>query len=304
MESFPHSGAISPESKKPELTAQDEQDREDFRYLLSIMERQGNIWGTIQSVDLEDSELHRDNIKSFCEKQSPEGSITVLFDNVIFDFDGVLHDTTYATYKATEVMLERKGDKGIPTPSTIEEIANSYQAPYQNYYKRFGITEDSTFISDYRKIRAQIDSEHHTQAALYPEVKIILNKLREAKKDNPKLTLHIVSASAPEDVMDALSVNGITGEFGEIHVEAHGKTAMIQSIADRGEKGRTIMIGDLPSDIKDAQKVEGVKTVAVARGAIERERLGMYLPDYIVTDLKGLLDLKSYSKELRERSTE
>lgn len=61
------------------------------------------------------------------------------------------------------------------------------------------------------------------------------------------------------------------------------------------------MIGDLPSDIKDAQQIEGVKTIAVARGETERDHLGMFLPDYIVSDLNGLLNLKSYSRELREK---
>ncbi len=64
------------------------------------------------------------------------------------------------------------------------------------------------------------------------------------------------------------------------------------------------MVGDLPSDIKDTQQIEGVKTIAVARGQIEQERLEMYLPDYIVIDLGGILNLESYSKKLREQSGE
>lgn len=80
---------------------------------------------------------------------------------------------------------------------------------------------------------------------------------------------------------------------------------MIKSIVDKNEEAdKVVMVGDLPSDIKDAQKIEGVKTIAVARGDTERQRLGMYLPDYIVADLEGILSLKSYSKELREKSTE
>lgn len=310
----------APQMPVPEvakLTAQDLEDREDFEYLLSIMERQGGIHGTIQPVDLNDAKVYKGRIESFIKGESPEGPITTLFDNIIFDFDGVLYDTTHSIYTAVKLTLAREAEEGVPIPSSIEEIANAYQAPYQDYYKRFGIIPDhhkklglamehkgeETFKKDFRDLQAKIDKEHHTQANFYPEVKEVLDRLKAAKKDNPKLKLHIVSASSPEQVRDNLIKYDLTEYFDEknIHAESHGKTKMIQLIADEGDQGRTIMIGDLPSDIKDAQKVEGVKTIAIARGQIEQERLGMYLPDYVVTDLNGLFDLKSLSRELREK---
>lgn len=320
----------APQMPAPELaklTPQDLEDREDFKYLLSIMEKQRAV-GITQPVDYKDAISYRDNIETFLKGTSPEGSVATLFDNVIFDFDGVLHDTTYSVYRAVELALEEKGIKNIPTPETIEKIAESYQAPYKDYYKRFGILlktpkeiadfwnvhyykilcnlintpeEIKSFQKAFRKIQAQVNSEHHTPAALYPETKAVLDKLREMKKDNPKLKLHVVSAGSKEQVRDLLLAEGIADEFDEIHLESDGKTKMIQSIADKGEKGRTVMIGDLPSDIKDAQLVDGVKTIAVARGEIEQERLGMYLPDYIVPDLNSLFDLKSLSRKLREK---
>ncbi len=298
----------APQMPVPEvakLTPQDLEDREDFEYLLSIMEKQKAV-GITQPVDYKDAISYKDSIETFLKGTSPEGSVATLFDNVIFDFDGVLYDTTYSVYRALELTLERKGNKSIPAPSTIEEIAGSYQAPFQNYYKRFGISlktheELISFRDAYREVQAQINSEHHTPAALYPETKAVLDFLKKAKKDNPNLKLHVVSAGSEKQVKGILLAEGIIDEFDEIHVESHGKTEMIRSIADKGIEGRTIMIGDLPSDIKDAQLIKNVKTIAVARGEIEQERLSMYLPDYVVTDLNGLFDLKSLSKELREK---
>ena len=273
MESLPQQPR---EKLKQKLTDQDLQDREDFQYLLSIMEKQRNIWGKIQQLDIDDATLYRDKLKSFAEGKAPEGPITVLFNDIIFDFDGVLYDSTYSTYRALQLTLEEKADKNISAPDTIPEIANSYQAPFEDYYRRFGIPVPKTekeweiFRDEYRQKQKQVDSEHHTPAALYPEVKEVLDKMKEAKRENPDLRVHIISAGSDKHIKDVLQKNRIQDDFDEIHAECHDKSAMIKTIADKAEvREKTIMIGDLPSDIKDAQRVEGVKTIAVARGAEE-----------------------------------
>lgn len=288
-----------------ELTEQDLEDREDFLYLLSIMEQQRAV-GVTQPLDYKDAITYRDSLQSFCEQEAPEGSVTVLFNDIIFDFDGVLYDSTYSVYRALELTLDKKADKKIPIPASVEEIANSYQAPFQDYYRRFGISlntpeELASFKDTYREVQTQVNNEHHTPAALYPEVKNVLDKIKEAKQDNPNLKIHIISAGSEKYIKEVLVKENIGDDFDEIHADCHDKSAMIQSIADKGvTREKTVMIGDLPSDIKDAKQVEGVRTIAVARGTDEYERLGMYLPDYIVKDLGGILDLRSYSKELRE----
>lgn len=294
----------TPESA-PVLTEEDKKDREDFQYLLSIMEKQ-NAVGVTQRLDYEDAMEYRDKIESFKLQQTLEGPVYVLFDDIIFDFDGVLYDSTYAAYRALQLMLDKKGDKSIPFPNSTEEVANSYQAPFQNYYKRFGITFDTpeeihSFRDAYREVQAQVNQEHHTPSALYQEVKAILDKLKEAKKVNPKLKIHIVSAGSEKQVKHVLEAGGVLNDFDEIHLEAHDKVAAIKSIAEKSASERTVMVGDLPSDIKDAKKIDGVKSIAVARGQAEEERLGMYLPDYIVTDLSGLLNLESFSRKLKEK---
>ena len=299
MESF--------KSETHTLTTEDIKDREDFQYLLSIMERQGAV-GVTQPLDYEDALAYKGNVEAFKLEKTPEGPVYELYDDIIFDFDGVLYDSTHAAYRALQLMLEKKGNKDIPFPSSIEEVANSYQAPFQNYYKRFGITfetpeEIHSFRDAYREVQAEINQEHHTPSALYPEVKTILDKLKECKKTNPNLKIHIVSAGSEKQVKPVLEAGGVLSDFDEIHLEAHDKIVAIKSIAEKRNAERTVMIGDLPSDIKDAKKVNGVKAVAVARGVREQERLGMYLPDYVVSDLSGLLNLEAFSKKLKEKDS-
>ena len=304
MESLPSTPQASPE--KPKLTDQDLQDREDFQYLLSVMKKQGNDWGTIQQIDVEDATLYKDRVEAFREVKLPEGSVTILFNHIMFDFDGVLYDSTYSAYRAVQLLLEETADKNIPAPEKIEEIANSYQQPQEKYYKRFGIIQRSQeeidqFRDRYRAIQERVKQELSASEDLFPEVKVVLDKIKEARQANPQLKVHIVSSAKNDYVIRVLERNGILDDFDEIHTDCKDKTELIRSITQNDQEGKSVMIGDLPSDIKDAQKVNGVRTIAVARGEIERERLGMYLPDYVVTDLNGILDLKSHSKELREK---
>jgi phosphoglycolate phosphatase-like HAD superfamily hydrolase/SAM-dependent methyltransferase len=286
------------------LTPQDIEDREDFEYFLSIMEKQHSL-GATQLVDYKDAAAYRSGVESFMRQKPPEGRVTLLFDDIIFDFDGVLYDSTYAAYRTVELMLQEHSDGKTPVP-TIDEIANSYQPPHAVYYQRFGIPlntkkEIDAFRDAYVRLYAQVNAEHHTPATLYPEVKSVLDTIKEAKKENPRMRIHIISAGTEKHVKDVLDQAGIMQDFDQIHWNCSDKTEMIKSIANQAEdRERTAMIGDLPSDIKDAHLIPGVRSIAVARGDVERERLGLYLPDYIASDLNGLLDLKSYSRELRE----
>jgi len=299
----------APQMPTPEvakLTPQDLEDREDFKYLLSIMEKQRAV-GITQPLDYVDAMKYRDELEAFKKRETPEGSIVELYDDIIFDFDGVLYDSTYPAYRTTELLLETTGDKNIPIPETVEDLANSFQTPFKDYYKRFRVKLDTveqihSLRETYMKIYKQVNAEHHKPAEMYPEVKDVLDKIKEAKKNNPNLKIHIISAGLEPHIKDALIEADILDDFDEIHFDCHDKTEMIQAIRDKSEHPeRTVMIGDLPSDIKDAQRVDGVKTIAVARGELERERLGTYLPDYVVRNLKELFALKSLSEELRKK---
>lgn len=307
MEHPSNKSTVSSRVEVAGLLAEDIKNREDFEYLLSIMNKQGAS-GITQPIDYQDALAYKNKKDSFVAETAPEGSVAELFDHVIFDFDGVLYDSTYFAYRATELMLEKKGREDISLPPSVAAVANTYSVPHTTYYKRYGITFDTPekfleFQKEYREVARQVNEEHHTPATLYPEVKVVLDTLREAKKQNPKLQIHIVSAGAGKYVRDVLEKYSLLADFDQIHTETQNKAITIKNISiQNGETDskRTVMIGDLPSDIKDAQS-EGVRAVGVARGEREEERLGMYLPDYLVRDLSGVLHLHSYSKQLREK---
>ncbi len=277
--------------------------------LLSIMKKQGAL-GVLQPSDVEDAQRYQRNVAVFREQEAAEGSVEDLFDDIIFDFDGVLFDGMYPVNKAVELMIKAKGDKKIPETSTVtlDDVAVSFQSPFQKFYRRFGIFLDTPeeiaeFKKDYREVQARINAEHHTPAAIFPEVHDVLEKLRRAKADRPHLRIHIISAGAEKHIQHILAEADIAQDFDQIHAECHDKFAMIDAIAQQSTaRERTVMIGDLPSDIKDGQRVSGVKTIAIARSPRAQDWLEMYLPDYMVKDLNGLFSLQSFAKILKSRN--
>lgn len=274
--------------------------RDEIIDLLYLMEKMGAS-GITQGWDYENAKYYRDNLDEFKRKEIPEGNIAELYENIIFDFDGVLYDSSYAVSEAYKKLFKEHADPKTNPPRTQEDIMNASHAPHNIFARRFGIdVKNEISWTEMQKQfgRDMIEADKEKPSALYPEVRKALLKLKEVKRLNPKLKLHIISAGTEDHIKNALRNEGLEDFFDELHFRCQDKSKEIASI---NQKGKAIMLGDFPSDIIDARKVE-VSTLAVARGDRERERLGMFLPDYIVSNLDEIFELKSYAKELADRT--
>lgn len=287
------------------LTLKDVDDRKNWEEIFEIMKQQGAV-GITQTLDYRDALWYKNNLEKFKEKTSPEGSIVDLYDDIIFDFDGVLYDSTKAVYEAAKLAIENFA-KGCVHPNlSVPEIANSFHSPFNEYYARFGIDFNDpktkkAFYNYYQNFCYPQAKNNHPPR-FYDDALKMLEVLRQAKLKNPNLKVHLVSANKGDYLREKLGEIGALDIFTEMHFNAGDKKETIGEIASKSNnRERCIMIGDLPSDIKDAQANIGVKSVAVVRGEREQERLGHYLPDYIVPNLDKIFDLKSYAKELREQ---
>jgi phosphoglycolate phosphatase-like HAD superfamily hydrolase len=279
------------------FTREDQEDRDTFRIILEIMKMQGAI-GESQSTDYEDALWYIANLEIHNKKNLPEGDVTQHFDNIIFDFDGVIYDSANVIYKAALIMIQYYKAHHIEIPKSHKDVASSFSSPAIEYFKRFGIDfispeEAKEFREYYLKV-VKPKIEEGAMPDLYPEVNEVLGKIRLAKSRNPNLKVMILSAGRADEVIPNLERLGIKDFFDDIKVDQADKKEGIKGIVGESDPSRTIVIGDLPSDIKDAQAIAGVKTIAVARGTREKERLGYYLPDYLVTNLKELFNLKKY----------
>lgn len=285
-------------------TIEDIEDRKEFSDTLTIMTSQGAI-GETQPLDYTDSIWYRENIEEFKKMNFPEGDISEHFEDIIFDFDGVIYNSVKPMYLSAKYMIEKMAGENINISGlSVEDIANSYHSPFNEYYERFGIKLNDPkkareFYDYYQSIAYPKAKKELGEPELYPESYEILKKLRDAKQKNSNLKIHLVTAGMESYVSKVMSNLGIADMFDRTYFDASDKEkAITEIVSASGNPDRTIMIGDLPSDIKDARKVTGVSTVAVARGKREAGRLGYYLPNYVISDLTELFKLKSYAKQI------
>jgi pyrophosphatase PpaX len=248
--------------------------------------------------DFRDEEEAREMIMKRLDKtvEFPKPvDIEKIADAVLLDWDGVLYDSVEISAKAGALTL-----KGLGKSIEPEEFRDTYSAPYGDYYGRHGIPmmteEDREKVHQVyheQVIPALRSEESPILSKMYKEVESVLRSLKEKG-----LHIAIVSAAPPMKIENELEQLGYGGFIDEIISGAHEKYDAIRDFCDR--KGipldRTIMFGDLPSDITDGKKA-GVRTAGVARTDSNKDRLGAYDPDFMVSSLEEIFTLKTYVDE-------
>ncbi len=228
------------------------------------------------------------------EMENSEGlelkEIQELFDAVLFDWDGVLYDSMENLAKgAVEVCRE------FGVEVDVKKFLETYDQPYQVWYGKLGIPADNE------------DAHQYIRCLYHNEILPMLGKqkkdtmfsdavgtLRDLKVRG--LKLGIVSAGREEDIQKVLKENDIEDIFDYASFRADNKTEAIRRICEDSDLDpeRVLMVGDLPSDLRDARKA-GVKLAGVARFEEGRDRLGSYDPDYMLGGLgEEIMTLKPY----------
>lgn len=166
----------------------------------------------------------------------------------------------------------------------------------------FGITADILVkklfprLSD-KEVKVLVDG-HNRYAVKYaekfikpfPGVKSVLRKLKESYE------LGIVSNVSHKEIISTLKSAGIDIKLFDVVIGnddvAHGKPCPDEIL--KAEKlthhNADYMVGDSPYDIIAGRKA-GCKTIAVLTGNFSRKRLKEESPDYIIKDLKELLEV-------------
>ncbi len=251
-------------------------------------------------VDYEEASLkvdkERDNNIENPEDQE-ERDIEQLFDLVLFDWDGVMYDSmeNIARY-AQEVC--KLFDKEVD----VQEFLKRYDQPFWDFYEREGIPcstpEQRKEIYElyHSKVRPVLENDPSVkQPEIYPETAGIVKDLKSRG-----LKVGIVSAHKPEEIEAVLKDSHIEVDF--LIGAAHNKTEEIKRVCEENgfDLERVLMLGDLPSDLRDARKA-GVKVGAVARFKEAEDRLASYDPDYLFHSIgPEMLRLKKFQDKLEE----
>lgn len=187
---------------------------------------------------------------------------------VIFDFDGVIHDTFEIVYK-----INKQLNPGL----TREEYRCFFDG---NLYKHPKITPEQS------KIYFELQKKEFAFLKIEEEVKKELLKLRK------NFYLYIITSNIERDLKVFFENSGIHGMFREIlGFESHkSKEEKFRNLMKKHKLNvnNCIFITDTLGDILEANKI-GIRTIAVDFGYHEREKLKKGKPYKIISNFHDIL---------------
>lgn len=207
------------------------------------------------------------------------------FDNVIFDFDGTLADTSRGVLGSVRYAL---GTLGVPVPD--ESVLRGFIGP--SLYTSFtGITglDDERANEAIELYRSVYNPRGVYECELYDGMKELLSEL---KQNGVSLS---VASSKPQNALDKVVDHlGIREYFDRVigadpSVKHDDKAELVVAARTREN---AVMIGDSRFDIEAAKKA-GIKSIAAGYGFTAKEKLLALGPDYYadsVSDIAKILE--------------
>jgi phosphoglycolate phosphatase len=207
------------------------------------------------------------------------------FRNIIFDFDGTLTDSRRDIAGAQLRALEHLGYRGIREEDLYPLIGKPLHdtfariLPEESHHR---IPEAIAFYAEYYPPRAL------NTTVLFPGVRETLILLRQRGHH-----LAVASTKKGQGILRATEHFGITPLFdllqGSESMQFKPAPDVVLAILRSLEWSpkETLMVGDTDADIL-AGRSAGVSTCGVTYGALSREALMAFRPDYMLDSITGL----------------
>lgn len=207
------------------------------------------------------------------------------FDNVIFDFDGTLADTSPGVLGSVRYALETLG---APVPD--EKVLRGFIGPslYSSFTGIIGFDgkKADEAIALYRSV---YNPRGVYECKLYDGMKDLLIKIKAAGVSAS------VASSKPQNALDkVVDFLGVREYFDRVvgadPDDKHDNKALI--VAAARTRDNAVMIGDSRFDIEAAKKV-GIKSIAAGYGFTAKDVLLSLNPDYYadkVADITEILE--------------
>lgn len=203
-------------------------------------------------------------------------------ENIIFDFDGTLVDSSAAINKLYDYFAKKYNISSISSP---EALASIKSLPLLEKMKKLGVP--------IQKLAAMSVEAKNVYASFISEIKIkegmidILKGLGERKAD-----MFILSSNAADNINKFLNLNDIS--FFKAVCSSRDilkkDTEILKLLKKyRIEKENVIYVGDEVQDIVACQRI-GVKIISVSWGHDSSEVLKKYNPDYLCTSTEDLYE--------------
>jgi len=196
---------------------------------------------------------------------------------VIFDWSGVLCDDFDAVYAGDMAVFDAFG---LPKIST-EEYRRTIELPWQDFYKKKGITDVEKISAVFRKAFAERGNVRPLPGAL--------EALRELHGKGLKIA--VLSAKSQDFLKQECAEFGFGGFIGtlETHFDKRkGVNGLVEKLG--AKKSEVVFVGDMVHDVETARH-GGIISVAVLNGHNSRERLLQAKPDYCIESIGELANL-------------
>ena len=206
---------------------------------------------------------------------------------VVFDWDGVIVDTTRMDYEIYRIITKRLGKK---FPDSIEEFGKLTEGRWQTLHKNLGITTEKEIteaVETYIKLRKKMEKD----VKAYEGIENLLSRLKENV-----MKIAVTSNNYRANIVRLMKRLGLGRYINLIIPYDHRKKVKpdpdqilecMDKFAVKPEE--TVFVGDMEVDVI-AGKAAGVKTIAVTYGWHSRERLEKLKPDVIVNKPGEILE--------------
>lgn len=210
-----------------------------------------------------------------------------MINTVLFDLDGTIIDTNELIINS---FLHVMGGWDHAAPWTREQIIPHMGGTLEQQMRTFsGQEEVSEYVKGYR---AYNDIHHEAMVRPFPHVIEVVEAL-----DQAGITMGVVTTKIRPSTLKVLErfdllkyMKSIVTVQDVTHPKPHAEPVQ-KAMAELGSNpAHTLMIGDSPVDIQSAQNA-GALSAGVAWSLKGEQVLSEYKPDYILHDMRDLLDM-------------
>lgn len=196
--------------------------------------------------------------------------------NIIFDWTGVIKDSSIFHFEMVNKMLEYFGLEKKP----VEQLKDEWSEPYMTFWNKFlpNLTKEEQNVV-YKKFVIE-----NPNVKEYSGISDLIRKLKNEEKK-----IVVISGDHAISIIPEIKKFGLENIFDDIEIDIHDKEETLYKIIDKNKfiKDETVIIGDSTQEIIIGKKA-GIKTVAVTWGLCSENNLKFENPDYIVHNLKEL----------------
>lgn len=199
--------------------------------------------------------------------------------NIIFDWSGVVRDTTVNQMWIVNHIFKKYGVREI----SIEEFRENWTQPPALFYQKY--LPEGYDESERSKLfqKLQLDKDC-PKATSFPEVVEFIHRCKEKG-----YFLVVVSSDFPETLIPEVKEYGLENIFSEIVTDANDKLPPAQRIVKENNLHLedTYFIGDSNHEV-DVSREVGIKSIAVTWGFTSEQKLKSRNPDHIVHNVAEL----------------